>query len=79
VLGEKNGRRVVIVWRSVVGLEDSEEALMKDKAFIETTVLPALLGEGKPDRLLVNSACFVKDAETIEPEFKRLMFAPVGA
>ena len=78
VLGEKNGKRVAIVWRSVVGLEDNEEALMDDKAFIEGTVLPALLGEAKPDRLLVNGACFVKDAEAIEPEFHRLMFAPVG-
>jgi adenine-specific DNA-methyltransferase len=79
VLGEKNGKRVAIVWRSVVGLEDNEEALMKDKAYIEQTVLPSLLGEAKPDLLLVNGACFVKDAEAIEPEFKRLMFAPVGA
>jgi len=61
----------------VVGLEDNEKALMKDKAYIENTVLPGLLGEAKPDRLLVNGACFVKDAEAIEPEFKRLMFAPV--
>lgn len=79
VLGEKNGKRVAVVWRSVVGLEDNEEALMQDKAFIEKTVLPALLGEAKPDRLLVNGACFVRDAEAIEPEFHRLMFAPVGA
>ncbi|MBI2858244.1 MAG: hypothetical protein HYX90_04120 [Chloroflexi bacterium] len=79
VLGEKDGKRVAIVWRPVVGLEDKEEALMQDKAFIEKTVLPALLGEAKPDRLLVNGACFVKDVEAIEPEFKRLMFAPVGA
>lgn len=74
VLGEKKGRRVAVVWRSVVGLEDNEEALMQDKAYIEQAVLPALLGEMKPDRLLVNGACFVKDAEAIEPEFKRLMF-----
>ena len=79
VLGEKNGKRTAIVWRSVVGLEENEEALMKDKDYIEQTVLPALLGEARPDRLLVNGACFVKDAEAIEPEFKRLMFAPVGA
>ena len=78
VLGEKNGKRTAIVWRSVLGLEDNEKALTKDKAFIEKSVLPALLGEAKPDRLLVNGACFVKDAEAIEPEFHRLMFAPVG-
>jgi adenine-specific DNA-methyltransferase len=79
VLGQKNGKRTAIVWRPVVGLEDNEEALMKDRAYIETTVLPSLLGEARPDRLLVNGSCFVKDAEAIEPEFKRLMFAPVGA
>ena len=79
VLGQKNGKRTAIVWRSVLGLEDNEKALTKDKAFIEKTVLPALRGEAKPDRLLVNGACFVKDAEAIEPEFHRLMFAPVGA
>lgn len=78
VLGEKNGKRVAVVWRSTVGLEDNEEALMKDKAYIEHTVLPAMLGEAKPDRLLVNGACLVKDAEAIESEFHRLMFAPVG-
>jgi len=79
VLGEKNGKRVAIVWRSVMGLEDNEEALIKDKACIEKTVLPALQGEAMADRVLVNGACFVKDAEAIEPEFHRLMFAPVGA
>jgi len=79
VLGEKNGKRVAIVWRSVIGLEDSEEALIQDRTFIEQVVLPALLGEAKPDRLLVNGVCFVKEAEAIEPEFKRSMFAPVGA
>jgi adenine-specific DNA-methyltransferase len=78
VLGEKNDKRVAIIWRSVVGLEDNEEALMKDKDYIENTVLPALLVEAKPDRLLVNGACFVKDTEAIEPEFKRLMFSPSG-
>ena len=63
----------------MAGLEDDEEALMKDKAYIEQVVLPALLGEAKPDRLLVNGSCFTKEAEAIEPEFKRLMFAPVVA
>ena len=78
VLGERDGKRVVVVWRSVVGLEDNEEAQMKDKGFIEKEVLPALLGEARPDRLLVNGACFAKDVEAIEAEFHRLMFPPVG-
>ena len=75
VLGEKGGKRVVIVWRPVGDLEDDEGALFRDKAFIEQTVLPTLLPDGAPDRLLVNGPCFVENAETVEPEFKRLMFA----
>ena len=78
VLGEKNDKQTAIVWRSMIGLEDNDKALTKDKAFVEKTVLPALLGEARLDRLLVNGACFVKEAEAIEPEFKRLLFAPVG-
>lgn len=78
VLGEKNSKRVAVVWRPVAGLEDNEEVLMKDRIFIEQTVLPSLLGEEKPERLLVNGAYLVKEAEAIEPEFKRLMFATVN-
>lgn len=74
VLSEKDGKRVAVVWRPVSGLEDDYEELSKDKAFIEQTVLPALLPGGVPDRLLVNGPCFVDDAEPIEPEFKRRMF-----
>jgi len=78
VLGEKGGKRIAIVWRPVNGLEDDEGALLKDKAFIEQNVLPTLLPDGTPDRLLVNGPCFVESAETIEPEFKRLMFAEMA-
>jgi len=70
---------VATVWRSTVGLEDNEEALMQDRAYVEQTAVPALLGEAKPDRLLINGVRFVKETESIEPEFNRLMFAPVGA
>jgi adenine-specific DNA-methyltransferase len=74
VLGEKDGKRIVIVWRPLVGLNGNKTALRRDQRFIEGTVLPTLLGEGKkPDRLLVNGICYVPDAEPIEPEFKRLM------
>jgi adenine-specific DNA-methyltransferase len=75
VLGEKDGKRIVIVWRPLVGLNGNKTALRRDQRFIEGTVLPTLLGEGKkPDRLLVNGICYVPDAEPIEPEFKRLMW-----
>jgi len=75
VLGEKAGKRVAIVWRPVHDLEDDKAALFADQAFIEQTILPALLGTGvQPDRLLVNGPCFVEGAEAIAPEFKRRMF-----
>jgi adenine-specific DNA-methyltransferase len=79
VLGEKNGKRIAVVWRSVKDIENDKAALMLDKAFVEGTILPALLGNGvKPDRVFVNGASFVENAEAIESEFKRLMFAPIG-
>jgi adenine-specific DNA-methyltransferase len=75
VLGEKDGKRIVIVWRPLEGLNGDTRALQRDKEFIQSKVLPTLLGEGKkPDRLLVNGICYVPDAEPIEPEFKRLMW-----
>lgn len=78
VLGEKDGKRVVIIWRPINGLEENKEALLQDRAFIEKRILPGLLGKGaKPDRLLVNGSCYVEGAESIEPVFKQLMFAEV--
>jgi len=88
VLGEKHGKRIVIVWRPLKGLigdpgdaqrnQDSKgdtPALRRDRQFIQCIVLPALLGKGmEPDRLLVNGICYVPEAEPIEPEFKRLMW-----
>jgi len=70
-----NDIRMAIVWRPVNDLEDNKTALFADQAFIEQTILPALLGEGaRPDWLLVNGPCFVEGAEAIAPEFKRRMF-----
>jgi adenine-specific DNA-methyltransferase len=80
VLGEKDGKRIVIVWRPLKGLNGDTAALRRDQQFIQSTVLPALLGEGKkPDRLLVNGICYAPDAEPIEPEFKRLMMGGAEA
>jgi len=74
VLGEKNGKSIVIVWRPLNGLNGDTWALQRDRQFIEGIVLPALLGENtKLDRLLVNGDCYVPKAESIEPEFRRLM------
>ena len=70
VLGEKRGKRIVIVWRPLNGLNGDTRALQQDRQFIQCTVIPALLGEGKkPDRLLVNGNCYVPGAESIELEF----------
>jgi len=83
-----NDTRVAIVWRPVHDLEDDKAVLFADQAFIEQTILPALLVEGAPPprpspcegegaqagRLLVNGPCFVEGAEAIAPEFKRRMF-----
>jgi adenine-specific DNA-methyltransferase len=76
VLGEKRGKRIVIVWRPLNGLNGDTKALQQDRQFIQCTVIPALLGEGKkPDRLLVNGNCYVPGVEeSIETEFKRLMW-----
>jgi adenine-specific DNA-methyltransferase len=80
VLGEKDGKRIVIVWRPLKGLNGDTAALRRDQQFIQSTVLPALLGEGKkPDRLLVNGICYAPDAEPIEPEFKQLMMGGAEA
>jgi len=80
VLGEKDGKRIVIVWRPLEGLNGDTRALQRDKEFIQSKVLPTLLGKGKkPDRLLVNGICYVPDAEPIEPEFKRLMMGGAEA
>ncbi|MBM3858161.1 MAG: site-specific DNA-methyltransferase [Verrucomicrobia bacterium] len=78
-MGEaRNGKSVVVVWRDTDGLESSKEALQRDRQFVEREILPALLGkDAQPDRLLVNQP-YAGEAEAIEPEFKRLMFAPIG-
>ncbi len=74
VLGEKHGKRILIVWRQLHELDNDVRALQLDQHFIEHIIIPELLGERqKPDRLLVNGICYIPDAEPIEPEFKRLM------
>jgi len=74
VLGEKHGKRIVIVWRPLDNINDETRTLKRDQQFIEHIVIPALLGTSrKPDRLLTNGSCYVPDAEPIESEFKRLM------
>jgi len=74
VLGEKDGKHIVIVWRPLDNTNNETRTLRQDQQFIEHTILPELLGESqKPDRLLVNGGCYVPGAEPIENEFKKLI------
>jgi len=76
VLGEKDNKLVVVIWRSLEMLEGRKTALQQDKRFVESQILPGLLGQGiNADRLLINGDCLIESAEAIEPEFKRLMFS----
>ena len=78
LLGEKDGKTTVTVWREAKTLEGSVEGLLRDRAFVKETLLPALLGAGQvPNRLLLNGAFAMDGGEAIEPEFYRLMFAEV--
>jgi adenine-specific DNA-methyltransferase len=75
VLGEKDSKRIVIIWRPLNGLHGNTNALQQDQQFIQSTVLPALIEKCiKPDRLLVNGICYLPEAETIEYEFNQLMW-----
>jgi adenine-specific DNA-methyltransferase len=47
VLGEKDSKSIVVVWRTLKGLYENKTALRQDEQFIEGTVLPALIGENK--------------------------------
>jgi adenine-specific DNA-methyltransferase len=76
---ERSGKRVAVVWRSTTEMAEDEAALSRDRQFLTETVLPALVGSGPPyDRLFLNGGWTVPGAESIEPEFHRLMFAGVG-
>lgn len=76
VLGERHGKLIVAIWRETGEIQDDEDALLRDKQFIEKSILPELLADnGSPDRLFVNGPCFVKNAEATELEFSKRMFA----
>jgi adenine-specific DNA-methyltransferase len=66
VFGKKGNDTVVVIWRNTKDLD-----LEQDKKFIEETIL-----SGKePDTIYINGDSYVKNAQPIEPEFKRLMGA----
>lgn len=78
VWGDKDGQTVAHIWRKSSDLVNQPDALTRDKAFIDGTVLPAL-GAARPDRVFINGAFTVAGAENCEPELFRRMFAAVGA
>jgi len=67
VFGEKEGKRVAIVWRSIKDID-----FEKDKEVIE-----AKLKEFEPDEIYINGEALVKGFRHIEPLFKSLMFEEV--
>ena len=62
----RDGKTVLVIWRNTKGID-----LKRDRDFIERIFLK----DGKPDILYVNGQCYVKDAVSIEPDFKKLMGA----
>jgi len=75
VLGEKDGKSIVVVWRTLKNLNENQTALQQDQQFIESIVLPALMGTSKrPNELLVNGTCHISYAKSIELQFNRLMW-----
>ncbi len=67
VFGEKKGKRIAIVWRSIKDI-DCE----KDKEVIENNIR-----EFEPDEIYINGDAVVKGFKPIEPLFKSLMFEKV--
>jgi len=67
VLGEKNDKSIVIVWRPSNDLNSHPSALQRDYEFIKHTILPILLDNGKnPNLLLVNGNCYGSDVKSSE-------------
>ena len=66
VLGEKNDKSIVIVWRPSNDLNSHPSALQRDYEFIKHTVIPTLLGNEKPKLLLVNGNCYESEVKSIK-------------
>lgn len=64
VFGEKEGRKIAIVWRSMKNLN-----LEKDRKLIEENIK-----RYGPDEIYINGDALVKNFKAIEPIFKTLMF-----
>ena len=67
VLGEKEGKRIAIVWRNIKDID-----FEKDRKIIEEN-----LKDFEPDEVYINGEALVKGFRHIEPMFKSLMFEGV--
>lgn len=63
VLGKRGEEKTVVIWRNTEDLD-----LEKDKSFIESILKDSMI-----DRIFINGDSYVRNAQSIEPEFKRLM------
>jgi len=67
VFGEKEGKKIAIVWRSIKDID-----FEKDKEIINNT-----LKDFNPDEIYINGDAIVEGFKAIEPLFKSLMFEKV--
>jgi len=75
VFGEKDGKKIAVVWRSLENIDSNKEAIEffeKDKEIIEETIK-----DFNPDEIYINGDAIVKGFRPIEPLFKSLMFEEV--
>ena len=63
VFGEKEGKRITVVWRSIENID-----FEKDKEVIEKHIM-----DFNPDDVYINGDAVIKNFKPIEPEFKSLM------
>lgn len=74
VLGEKDNKKVTVVWRSTKACPERNEGTLdpeKDKEFIEKTI-----GDYNPEEIFINGDAFYpRGYKVIETEFKALMGA----
>jgi len=67
VFGERDGKKVVIVWRNIINID-----FVKDKDIIEN-----FIKEYNPTEIYINGEAAVNGFIPIEPMFKSLMFEEV--
>ncbi|MDK2795251.1 MAG: adenine-specific DNA-methyltransferase [Archaeoglobaceae archaeon] len=68
VFGEKDGKRVSVVWRSIEDID-----FEKDREIIEKTIR-----ESNPDEIYISGEALIKGFKHIEPVFKSLMFEEIS-